>query len=38
MEMITENLKFADIFPDKAAEVAQRLHIKKDEIPFVRKF
>ena len=25
-------------FPEKAAEVAQRLHIKKDEIPFVRKY
>ena len=38
MKMITENFKFADIFPEKAAEVAQRLHIKKDEIPFVRKY
>jgi len=36
--MITERLKFADVFPDKAASVAQRLHIKKDEIPFVRKY
>ncbi len=38
MKAITENLKFADIFPEKAAEFAQRLHIKKDEIPFVRKY
>lgn len=38
MKMITERLKFADIFPDKAIAVAQRLHIKKDEIPFVRKY
>lgn len=38
MKMITERLKFADVFPDKAATVAQRLHIKKDEIPFVRKY
>ena len=38
MKMITERLKFADVFPDKAASVAQRLHIKKDEIPFVRKY
>jgi len=38
MKMVTEHLKFADVFPDKAAEVAQRLHIKKDEIPFVRKY
>jgi len=38
MKMITERLKFADVFPDKAASVAQRLHIKKDEIAFVRKY
>ncbi len=38
MKMITERLKFADVFPDKAVKVAQRLHIKKDEIPFVRKY
>lgn len=38
MKMVTEHLKFADVFPEKAAEVAQRLHIKKDEIPFVRKY
>ena len=38
MKMITEHLKFADVFPDKAASVAQRLHIKKDDVPFVRKY
>jgi len=38
MKMITENLKFADIFPEKAAEFAQRLHMKKDKIPFVKKY
>ncbi len=38
MKMITERLKFVDVFPDKAVAVAQRLHIKKDEIPFVRKY
>lgn len=37
MNVITEELKFADLFPKEAGKVAQRLHIKKDEIPFVRK-
>lgn len=38
MKMITERFKLAEIFPSKAAKIAQRLHIKKDEIPFVRKY
>jgi phage head maturation protease len=38
MKMITQKLKFADLFPDKAGKLAQRLHIPKDEIPFLRKF
>jgi len=38
MNMITEHLKFADLFPDKATEFASRFHIKEDEIPFVRKY
>jgi len=38
MKVITENLKFINEYPDKASELAKRLHVKKDEIPFVRKY
>jgi len=37
MNIMTENLKYVDVFPDKAGALARRLKIKKDEIPFVRK-
>jgi len=37
MNVMTEELKFADLFPEEAGKLAQRLHIKKDEIPFLRK-
>lgn len=38
MKTVTQILKYADLFPDEAKKLAQRLHVKKDEIPFVRKF
>lgn len=38
MKMVTEHKKLSEVFPEKAAEFAQRLHIKKDEIPFVKKY
>ena len=38
MKVATEHLKFIDAYPELAAKYAQKLHIKKDEIPFVRKF
>jgi len=38
MKTMTENLKFINEFPDKAGDLAKRLHVKKDEIPFVRKY
>ena len=38
MKTITENLKFADEYPNEAGKIAQRLHRKKDDIPFVRKY
>jgi HK97 family phage prohead protease len=38
MKIVTERLKFADLFPEQASKLAQKLHIKKDEIPFIRKF
>lgn len=37
MKTMTEILKYIDINPDGAREAAERLHIKEDEIPFVRK-
>ena len=37
MREMTEELKFIDVFPDDAGKLAQRLKIKKDEIPFIRK-
>lgn len=38
MKVITEKLKFINEYPDRAGETAKRLHVKKDEIPFVRKY
>ena len=38
MSLETERLKYADIMPDEAGRTAQRLHIKKDDIEFIRKF
>ena len=38
MKIVTERLKFADLFPEQAGKLAQKLHIKKDDIPFIRKF
>lgn len=37
MELRTDRFKFKDLFPDKAKKYAQKLHIKADEIEFVRK-
>ena len=37
MKLVTEILKYVDIDPDGAKEAAERLHLKRDEIPFVRK-
>jgi hypothetical protein len=37
MKIMTERLKFTDVYPDRAGELAQKLHIKKDEIPLLRK-
>jgi len=38
MDKTTKRLKLADVYPELAGKVAQKLHIKKEEIPFVRKF
>lgn len=38
MQDTTERLKLSDTYPELAPGVAQRLHIKKDEIPFIRKY
>lgn len=38
MDKTTETLKYVDIDPKKAGKLAQKLHIKKDEIGLVRKF
>jgi hypothetical protein len=38
MKTITQHLKYADLFPEEAKATAQRLHLKKEDIPFVRKF
>jgi len=38
MKVTTQVLKYADLFPAEAAKLAKRLHQKKDEIQFVRKF
>lgn len=37
MELRTERMKLADVFPDKAKAWARRLHIKADDIDYVRK-
>jgi len=37
MKVVTEELKYVDLFPEEAGKLAQRLHTKKDEIPFIRK-
>ena len=37
MELRTDRFKFKKLFPDKAKHFAQKLHIKADEIEFVRK-
>lgn len=38
MKIATKRLKLADEYPEEASKVAQRLHIKKDEIPLIRKY
>jgi len=38
MQISTEIINFQDINPEQAGKLAQRLHIKKDEIKFIRKF
>jgi len=38
MQISTEVINFQDINPEQAGKLAQRLHIKKDEIKFIRKF
>jgi len=38
MDFVTERKKFVDVYPDKAAEVAQRLKIKKDDLEIVVKY
>ncbi len=37
MKVMTESLKYIDIDPTAAGKLAQQLHIKKEEIPFIRK-
>ena len=37
MELRTDRFKFKELFPDKAKKFAQKLHIKADELDFVRK-
>ena len=38
MNTTEEQLKYIDIFPNDAGKLAQKLHIKKEEIPYIRKF
>jgi len=38
MDTETKTYKLSELYPDIAAKTAQRLHIKKDEIPLVRKY
>jgi hypothetical protein len=38
MDTETKTYKLSDLYPDVAAKAAQRLHIKKEEIPLVRKY
>ncbi len=37
LKTMTEELKYIDIDPTAAGKLAQRLHVKKEEIPFIRK-
>ena len=37
MSELANVLKYIDVYPDDAGKVAQRLHIKKEDIPFERK-
>ena len=37
MDLRTDIYKFKELFPDKAGKYAQKLHIKADDIDFVRK-
>ena len=37
MELRTDRFKFKELFPEKAKKYAQKLHVKADEIEFVRK-
>jgi hypothetical protein len=37
MKFITETLKLAELYPDQAKALAQRLHVKKDELQLIRK-
>ena len=38
MDVTTKESRLVDIYPDLAGKYAQRLHRKKEEIPFVRKY
>jgi len=38
MKIATQLLKYVDVNADRAKELAQKLHIKKDELSFIRKF
>ncbi len=37
MELRTDRFKLKELFPDKAKKFAQKLHIKSDEIDYIRK-
>ena len=37
MELRTDRYKLKEIFPERAKRYAQKLHIKADEIEYVRK-
>lgn len=37
MELRTDRFKLKDVFPDRAGRYAQRLHIKADDLDYVRK-
>jgi hypothetical protein len=38
MDLQTKNLRLFDVYPDLAREYAQKLHKKKEDIPFIQKF
>lgn len=38
MDLQTKTLRLFDIYPDLAREYAQKLHKKKEDIPFIQKF